>query len=383
MQKQKVLFERHLIALIYGKYEKQDIQKIYQHINSTSYYRYISFEIDNKDLTFQQLILEEKINIQKQLHSRLQQLLHKYAHQVIYNMDSDEECFDVGLIYHNELAEQNNLNEKIYVESLCKQLQQDIAYKIYTYVGEKVDNLEKISQSYRSREGIKAFQDFLDYKAPIIYHEEINYKKGVQYGIEKQHVKELIEYVKQNELQNINTCIDKIYKELKEKLVEPQLIKMNIYFILYQLVDLAKELDKESDQEEILQYVRENLFEQIAVSGNSSEFKMFTIEFAAYLKELKNNSSQGIIAKIDKDIKEAYMENLSLRKLGEKYFSNSVYLGQLFKKEYGIPFKDYLNNVRIEKAIELLIHTNARVYAIAATVGYMNISVILSMQSDM
>ena len=41
-----------------------------------------------------------------------------------------------------------------------------------------------------------------------------------------------------------------------------------------------------------------------------------------------------------------------------------------FKKKYGIAFRDYLNNLRIEKAQELLLHTNLRIYAIAQQVGF-------------
>ncbi len=67
---------------------------------------------------------------------------------------------------------------------------------------------------------------------------------------------------------------------------------------------------------------------------------------------------------------EHYMEKMSLKSLGEMFYVNNVYLGQLYKKKYGIAFRDYLNNLRIEKAQELLLHTNLRIYAIAQQVGF-------------
>lgn len=45
-------------------------------------------------------------------------------------------------------------------------------------------------------------------------------------------------------------------------------------------------------------------------------------------------------------------------------------LGQLYKKKYGIVFRDYLNNLRLEKAKELLCGTNLRIYAIAEKTGF-------------
>lgn len=64
------------------------------------------------------------------------------------------------------------------------------------------------------------------------------------------------------------------------------------------------------------------------------------------------------------------MKKMSLKSLGEQFYVNNVYLGQLYKKKYGIVFRDYLNNLRMEKALELLEDTNLRIYAIAEEVGF-------------
>ena len=67
------------------------------------------------------------------------------------------------------------------------------------------------------------------------------------------------------------------------------------------------------------------------------------------------------------------MNNLTLKYLGDKYFINSAYLGQLFHKKYGCSFKDYLNNYRIEKAVSLLLTTDMKTYEIAEAVGYKDV----------
>jgi two-component system response regulator YesN len=46
------------------------------------------------------------------------------------------------------------------------------------------------------------------------------------------------------------------------------------------------------------------------------------------------------------------------------------YFCQLFKKEIGVSFVEYLNSVRIEKAKELLDNTDSMEYEIAVRVGY-------------
>lgn len=63
---------------------------------------------------------------------------------------------------------------------------------------------------------------------------------------------------------------------------------------------------------------------------------------------------------VEKEIKENYAANLTLKGLSEKYYVNSAYLGQLFRKKYGLSFKDYLNNFRMEQAAGLLIRTDKK-----------------------
>ncbi|MCC2727807.1 helix-turn-helix transcriptional regulator, partial [Blautia sp. MSK22_86] len=73
---------------------------------------------------------------------------------------------------------------------------------------------------------------------------------------------------------------------------------------------------------------------------------------------------------VEKEIKENYAANLTLKGLSEKYYVNSAYLGQLFRKKYGLSFKDYLNNFRMEQAAGLLIRTDKKIVQIAEEVGY-------------
>ena len=70
------------------------------------------------------------------------------------------------------------------------------------------------------------------------------------------------------------------------------------------------------------------------------------------------------------EIRENYAKNITLKSLSEKYYVNSAYLGQLFRKKNGQSFKDYLNNYRMERAADLLLHTDKKIVEIAEEVGY-------------
>ena len=119
-------------------------------------------------------------------------------------------------------------------------------------------------------------------------------------------------------------------------------------------------------------------YEQIAVRGSVKHFKEFALDFSNYLCQVRHHAFGGVLTDVEKEITEHYMDNLSLKSLSEKYFINSAYLGQIFKKQYGISFKDYLNNFRIDRAAELLIRSDEKIYLIATEVGFNNTDYFIS-----
>lgn len=80
--------------------------------------------------------------------------------------------------------------------------------------------------------------------------------------------------------------------------------------------------------------------------------------------------SKEILQAVEQYIHEHYSLPLSLKTFGQEHYINSVYLGQLFKKEYGVSFKEYLNEYRMAQAARKLVQTDLRVYEIAQAVGY-------------
>ena len=95
----------------------------------------------------------------------------------------------------------------------------------------------------------------------------------------------------------------------------------------------------------------------------------FTQEYAGYIFSLRNDGG-SVIQQVEQEIRLHYRENLTLKGLSQKYYVNSAYLGQLFKKKYGVTFRKYLNTCRIEQAAKLLLNTSDKVYNIAQAVGY-------------
>ena len=145
---------------------------------------------------------------------------------------------------------------------------------------------------------------------------------------------------------------------------------MNVNYLLFQLIHLASELDSEVNQEEILRIISESTSEEDISRSSKTHLCRMAYAYSEYLCQLRKNVSCSVLVKIEDEIKKNYSSNLTLKDLSEKYYVNSAYLGQLFRKKCGCSFKDYLNRTRIEAAAKLLRKTDMKVYEIAESVGY-------------
>ena len=100
---------------------------------------------------------------------------------------------------------------------------------------------------------------------------------------------------------------------------------------------------------------------------------LFEEEFGEYLERIKLvavNSDKRDILKAKDYIEKHYMDNLSLNVLAEEIHMNPYYFSSFFKKNMGENFKDYVNRIRVEHAVPMLISTDMKTYEIAEKVGF-------------
>ncbi|MEI0740252.1 helix-turn-helix domain-containing protein [Paenibacillus sp. JTLBN-2024] len=81
-------------------------------------------------------------------------------------------------------------------------------------------------------------------------------------------------------------------------------------------------------------------------------------------------SSADIIDKVKAYVDEALHQNITLKEISHIFHFNYSYLGQKFKVQEKMTFKEYLLQQRMEKAKFLLENTDMKVYEIANEVGY-------------
>ncbi|MCU6794942.1 response regulator [Paenibacillus sp. WQ 127069] len=101
----------------------------------------------------------------------------------------------------------------------------------------------------------------------------------------------------------------------------------------------------------------------------------FLYDIFIYIKQLNSESvNEGDIdsyfIQMVKYIDNNYQHKLYLKDLSVKFFVNQVYCCQLFKKVLGKTFSEYVTELRIKKACELLKHTELSIEEITTKVGF-------------
>ena len=84
----------------------------------------------------------------------------------------------------------------------------------------------------------------------------------------------------------------------------------------------------------------------------------------------QNQVSKSVVDKAVKYMKEHYNEDISLEMLADQYYLNPAYFSRMFRKYKGVTFTDYLIELRMRKAQELLLQGKYKIYEVSQMVGY-------------
>lgn len=86
------------------------------------------------------------------------------------------------------------------------------------------------------------------------------------------------------------------------------------------------------------------------------------------------NERNPYIAKAKRYIEEHYEEPIRLEHVAERLHVNPNYFSSIFKRETGQSFVDYVNEVRVRRAMALLLDSEVKVSDISLQVGFGNFS---------
>lgn len=365
---ERAYLARQLISLIKGKYDDSNLKYVISQIRCREGVRYVEIQMAESGMD-EEVTDQDMREFQKALYECCVAFLKEHASNCVFDVSADEKIYDVGVILFDYMSDEMKKGVKEYLNELLDYLNGNLPRAVTMLVGKRVQDISNIARSYGNACMLRSFQGFRSKKDIYFYEEEVQVSNDGMV-LCKKSLDHLLKVVEQNNHMEIRYAVDQFYEEMGRRGVHGEAMTLNINYLLFQLIHLASEQDDEVNQEEILRLISESSFEAGTIRGSKAHLMRFACEYGDYLSQLRKNVSRGVLGNVEKEIRENYADNLTLKGLSEKYYVNSAYLGQLFRKKYGQSFKDYLNNYRMDRAADILLHSDKKIILVAEEVGY-------------
>lgn len=254
-------------------------------------------------------------------------------------------------------------------DGLLIKLKEDITRysndKVYISKGKYVDDFRMLNESFNTA---KEMHEYKSVYPNISWVREYKENRSMNYNLDYIDIEALKKILMDKDYNKTIIYVEEIFKKLKtDDNLSPKQIKtksIEVFLSVYNHFNDSK-----------LMKGLDNYLENVISSNNLEDIQQYFIDMIKYMQsklEQTKESISPIILKLLGYIEENYFDDLNLKEISDDYNINSIYLGQLFQKETGILFSDYLNNFRINKAKNLLVETSLKAAEIGELVGYAN-----------
>lgn len=275
-------------------------------------------------------------------------------------------------------------------------IENDLLLCIFVCAGEDVDvNREQILFLQERLEQIYGILTFVSISAPFYKVEEIpaHYKNAVKlqkyrmidgYGnlVDNERIRERSTHdisvdntllsrliLKKDKKGAINYLEDLFINNIKADITADVLYQTAVKIAML-LVDIKKEY-KLTGNEGLLDL--SDIIDGIYHARDLATLKtVFVGEIIGIIDYLHTSDSQytPVVKQLLIEVEKNYRADMNLKTLAYKYHMNTSYLGQIFQKEVGCSFSQYLSNRKNSRAKELILTTNMKINDIAKEVGY-------------
>ena len=245
-------------------------------------------------------------------------------------------------------------------EFIYKQIQSEIQTDVSIELSEQIVNQENIYTAY---------QQLIEKLNQKFYQKEANPK--LLLGLptnnreaEQKLIKQMKETIYQQDIKQLEHILYALLDQYDSASIESPSIVRFFFGNLYRILVEASEINRPELRKEIRVILEAQEFRQISLSFDhlltqiNLRFNNLSDTTNYYIRETKNYMMNH------------YQEELSLDSLAKNVHLAPKYLSKLFKDEENVGINQFLNEIRMEKAKELLLSFNYRVSDISRLVGF-------------
>ena len=171
------------------------------------------------------------------------------------------------------------------------------------------------------------------------------------------------------------TRIESYFDEMILSNIAPSFLKQQASSIFY---TLFSRIEEEYPTNMELRRLKMNFLREIGHIQYLESFSQIVLEtidqVRAILLELSTSNENNQLQQIQQYIEEHYNESLSLTQLAEHFHFSYNYLSTLLSENLTTNFSEYVKNLRLERAKQLLKETEMNLSEISEAVGYSDLS---------
>lgn len=186
-------------------------------------------------------------------------------------------------------------------------------------------------------------------------------------------IENLFQAISMNDPEGIETSVNRIYVFPRRNL--PVLLRDYVssisFLILLRIFQMQNKYDARgeivSTQMLDLKYLQR---EYPSMEEQKALIRRLALELNQLVAGQKDAVPSRMVQTALEYINEHFSENISLQEVADNINISKNYLCDIFKKEIGVTFINYVTNLRIEKAKDYLKNSDMKMYEVSAAVGY-------------
>ncbi|MHC5249242.1 helix-turn-helix domain-containing protein [Enterococcus sp. LJL90] len=197
---------------------------------------------------------------------------------------------------------------------------------------------------------------------------------GTSFSYSVEEEQQLIHYLKVEDFRHATQIFEHILSENLQHDAELKNIFdfTTAFSLTIKRIIVEKNLDSATFYKE-----NKNDFELLRYGTSPEQVNMALENIFSHLIESIQELSNSSISKIDEIIhyiNENYQEDLYLGAISEKFGLTESYLSRLIKEKLDMTFKTYLNNLRVQKAKNIMASSNVLIQEVSEIVGFKNVN---------